>query len=109
MMIYVYRVSDREYGAGFGEQGCKARGEIIERWPINTPEDAQFVARHGTAYWKASEKVSKLADIAHKLLTVDPTFIEEPEKQRIVVVETEKHSKPRKSWLSWFKTAGETT
>ena len=105
MKLYVYRISDREYGAGLGERGCKALGTIVEEWPINTPEDAKFVSRHGTAYWKASDKVSKLADLVSQIMTMDPTFVETTvEKIRVVQV-----AAPRKSWFRWFRAAGEST
>ena len=101
MMLYVYRVNEREYGAGFGEKGCKERGTIVEEWPINNADDAKLVAKHGTAYWKASDRVSKIADLVHDLLTADPTFLESTEKERLVLIERER---PRRSWLRWFKT-----
>ena len=105
MMLYVYRVNDHEYGAGFGYEGCKRLGDIVEQWPMYTPEQAKFVAQHGTAYWKATDKVSKLAELAYELLRADPTFLENTEKVSVVRVEVEK---PRRSWFRWFKTAGET-
>lgn len=104
LTIYVYRVNDHEYGAGFGLQGCKRLGEIVEQWPIATPKDAKFVASHGTAYWKASDQVSKLADLACELLTRDPTFdYQPPQAPRIEV----KPLKPRRSWFGWLR--GEAT
>lgn len=106
MILYVYRVSDREYGCGFGEKGCKALGEIVEQWPINSADDARFVARHGTAYWKAADKVSRVADLVRELITLDPTFLEQNVVEKVVVIES---TKPRRSWFSWLKLSGEST
>jgi hypothetical protein len=109
VILYVYRISDHEYGAGFGEKACKALGTIVEEWPINSADDARFVARHGTAYWKASDKVSRIAELIRELITLDPTFLEQSVVERLVVVEADKPRKAWLSWLPWFKTAGEST
>jgi hypothetical protein len=110
LTIYVYRVNDREFGAGFGESGCRKRGEIVEKWPINTPSDARFVASHGTAYWKTYDQVSKLANIAFELLTSDPTFTEEPAKPAIAAQAQISAPKPsRWAWLAWFRRTREAT
>lgn len=104
--MYVYRVSDTEYGAGFGEMGCKDRGTIVEEWPVNSASDAKFLATHGTAYWKAADRVSKLADLIAELIELDPTFLKDHVRERIVRIEVEK---PRKWWFRWFNRAGEAT
>lgn len=100
LVLYVYRVSESEYGVGFGKKGCVQLGQIVEEWPIRSASDARFVAKHGTAYWKASEKVSRLADLACELLTRDPTFVE-----CLSLVEAQKPAKARPWWLAWLKPA----
>jgi hypothetical protein len=96
MNLYVYRVDERTYGAGFGRKGCESRGSIVETWPMNTPEQAALVASHGTAYAGASEAVSRLAELAGHLMKADPTF--EPTTVITQVIEVPA-PKPR-SWLS---------
>jgi hypothetical protein len=76
MKLYVYRISDREYGAGIGREKCEQLGAIVEEWPLNTPAEAKFLAGHGTSYHGASAKVSRIADRMHELMAADPTFSE---------------------------------
>jgi hypothetical protein len=79
--LYVYRISDSEYGAGLGRAGCEKLGVIVESWPVSTPAQAKFLASHGTSYHGASEKVSRLANLLVDLMTADPTYGEaEPPK-----------------------------
>ena len=80
MNLYVYRLSATEYGAGLGLDECRKRGEIIERWPLNTPEQAAFLARHGTHYAGAMHLVTRMANLVHELMVIDPTFRPEPDK-----------------------------
>jgi len=80
MNLYVYRVNEREYGAGLGLEECQKRGTIVERWPLNTPEQVRFVASHGTSYGNATQMVTRIANVVHDLMVLDPTFRPEPEK-----------------------------
>lgn len=103
MMIYVYKINDRLYGAGLGLEKCQQRGKIVEKWPVNTPDEAKFASRHGTSYYGAAEKVSKLADLMHRLLTEDPTF-EPPQEVKTVVIELPEAPKGRlESWWERFR------
>jgi len=43
-------------------------GQIVETWPIDTSDEAHFVATHGSNYGHISSRVSALADAAHKLI-----------------------------------------
>lgn len=72
--LYVYRISDHEYSAGFSREGCEQRGAIVECWPLHTPQHAKFVEGHGTSYLGASEQVCKLAAAARELLLIDQTL-----------------------------------
>jgi len=72
--LYIYRISDREYGAGTGLKECEERGSIVEQWSLNTPEQAKFLATHGTSYGNASELVTRIANAVHDLMLADPTF-----------------------------------
>lgn len=87
MMIYVYQVSDTEYGAGINYESCKLKGVIVEQWPLNTPEQAAFVARRGSAFNGVSPKVTSIADAARRLMIEDETFLNEI--NRPIAVEAE--------------------
>lgn len=80
MKLYVYRISDHQYGAGLGLEECSRRGTIVEKWPLNTPEQARFLATHGTSYAGASDHVSRIADAVHVLMLLDPTYRPGPDE-----------------------------
>lgn len=81
--LYVYRINDREYGAGLGLEGCERQGSIVEEWPLNTRDEAKFLATHGTSYYGATDKVSRIADLVYELMTEDSTFQPPATAQRI--------------------------
>lgn len=72
MVIYVYQLPDRTYGAGLDELACALRGRIVERWPVNTPQEAKFVSSHGSAFAGVSDKVVRLANLTYELLMEHP-------------------------------------
>ncbi len=74
MKLYVYRINDHEYGVGTSLPACEALGKIVEEWPLNTVADGVFLAQHGTNYFGASDKVSKLADLFTEVMRLDPGF-----------------------------------
>jgi hypothetical protein len=84
--LYVYRVNEREYGAGLGLQECERRGTIVERWPLNTREQARFLAARGTSYHGASDQVSRIADAVHVLMMLDPTYRPDPDIPQYIAI-----------------------
>jgi len=87
MRIFVYQVSDHEYGAGFVKSACERLGKIVETWPVNTKSEAIFLASHGTNYGKASSRVSDLADVATRLILKNGHLYETAENPVIVTQE----------------------
>lgn len=88
MMLYIYQISDTEYGAGIGYDVCKTKGKIVEQWPMNTPEQASFVAKRGSAFNGVSPKVTAIASAARQLILEDETFIEHVNRPLVLVPET---------------------
>ncbi len=66
--IYVYQVSDKEYGAGYDRVVCESHGNIVEKWPVNSYEEATFAESHGSNYGSVSQRVDFLARAARELL-----------------------------------------
>jgi hypothetical protein len=92
--LYVYRIDGHQYGAGLGQQECERRGTIVERWPLNTLEQARFLATHGTSYAGASDHVSRIADAVHALMTLDPTYRPDPDVPQVIVIPEPPQPKP---------------
>lgn len=61
MMIYVYQISDTEYGAGMVEKACAARGRIVEEWSVETEDEKKYLERNGSNFIGIKEKVMALA------------------------------------------------
>lgn len=80
MKLYVYRISDHEYGAGLGRAECEQRGPIVEQWPLDTIEQVKFLKGHGTSFAGVTGHVSKIADLVYELMRLDQTFRSEPEE-----------------------------
>lgn len=85
MIIYIYQLSDTEYGAGIGYEACKLKGRIVEQWPVNTPEQAAYVVKRGSAFNGVSPKLTHIAEAARQLMIEDETFIGAMNKQPLVV------------------------
>jgi hypothetical protein len=104
LKLYVYRVNERQYGVGLGVRGCEQRGDIVEEWPLDTPDDARFLATHGTSYYGVSGKVSRIADLVFELMSEDPTFV--PPESLPRTVPTPEPIKPKPGLFprikSWF-------
>lgn len=60
----MYQIDDQTYGAGMLESVCKRRGKIVERWPIDTAEQIEFVKRHGSSFNGVYDRVKELAERA---------------------------------------------
>lgn len=84
MMLYVYRISDHEYGASTDFEYAKAQGDIMERWPVNTIEQARFLKLHGCAFAGVSSKVSRIAEALETLMTEDLGFKPIPAQVQVV-------------------------
>lgn len=104
MNLYVYRVNEREYGAGVGLEECQKRGTIVERWPLNTPEQVRFVATHGTSYGNATHQVTRIANVIHDLMVLDPTFRPEPDKVIAIAPKPTPTPEPKPGMLQRIKT-----
>lgn len=87
MMLYIYQLSDTEYGAGISYDACKLKGPIVEQWPLNTPEQASYVAKRGSAFNGVSPKVTSIAEAAKRLMLEDETFIHEMNRPRFIVAD----------------------
>lgn len=85
MKLYIYRVNDREYGASTSLSASEAKGTVVESWPLNTLEEAKFLAHHGSNFYGISEKVSKLADTFATVFTLDPYYSKADEQPKPIV------------------------
>lgn len=94
MRIYVYQLSDTEFGAGFVRDECQRRGRIVEEWDVSTLENAQYVERNGSKYGNAKARVTQLAALAINLILADGKLqggmILTDEEWRAVVAEKSK-------------------
>lgn len=77
MNIYVYQLGDDAYGAGFIESVCAKRGKIVERWPINTQHQIEFVKRHGSSFNGVYDRVKELAEKAENRLDLGADQLDE--------------------------------
>lgn len=71
MKLYVYRISDHEYGASTNYDFAGRRGNIVETWPLDTEEQANFLKLHGSSYIGVSELVSEIAEAVETLIRCD--------------------------------------
>lgn len=68
MNIYVYRIDDHHYGAGFLRRACEKRGEIVEIWPIDDKKQITHLKSRGTKFGNDPAIVSRLAERAEKFI-----------------------------------------
>ncbi len=80
----MYQIDEQTYGAGFVESVCRRRGRIVERWPIDTEEQIDFVKRHGSAFKGVYHRVR---DLAEKAIYIDEGFREFDEEREALLVE----------------------
>lgn len=102
MMLYVYQLTDTDYGAGIGYDSCKLKGKIVEQWPMNTPEQAAFVAKRGSAFNGVSAKVTAIASAARQLMLEDETFIEHANRPLVLLPEPASKTDRWERFCDWL-------